>query len=128
MRTISSSRKKFWIAPVVVAALALFSAVTMLLWNALMPQIFHLPTINYWQAIGLLILARLFFGGGLMHRSHRSHDPRWNHKIKDKFAGMTPEEREEFFKKLHKFRHFVHYYDFGGKETGKDSKEEQSNE
>ena len=124
MRTMPYSRKKFWIAPVILAALALFSAITMLLWNALMPQIFHLPEINYWQAIGLLILARLFFGGSMMHRNHRSHDPRWNHKIKDKFANMTPEEREEFFKKLHKFRHFVHYYDFGEKETGKDSKEE----
>ncbi len=124
MRTLSHQLRKLLILPLILVALVLFSLITMLLWNALMPQIFHLPVINYWQAIGLLILARLFFGGSLMHRSYRSNDPRWNHKIKDKFAGMTPEEREEFFKKLHKFRHFVHYYDFGEKETGKDSEEE----
>lgn len=123
MKSMSYVGKRLLIIPIALAALFLFSLITMLLWNALMPQIFHLPVITYWQAIGLLILARLFFGGSLVHRSHRSHDPRWNHKIKDKFAGMTPEEREEFFKKLHKFRHFVHYYDFGGKETGKDSEE-----
>jgi hypothetical protein len=33
----------------------------MLLWNWLMPIIFSLPTITYWQAYGLIILANLIF-------------------------------------------------------------------
>ena len=33
------------------------------LWNALMPPIFGLPAIGYWQALGLLLLGRLLFGG-----------------------------------------------------------------
>ena len=124
MKTRSYVGKRLLIIPIVFAALVLFSLITMLLWNALMPQIFHLPIINYWQAVGLLILARLFFGGNFVHRSRHSHNPRWNHKIKDKFANMTPDERKEFFEKLHKFRHFVHYYDFGEKEAGKNSEED----
>jgi len=32
------------------------------LWNALMPEIFGLPTINFWQAIGLSLLSASLFG------------------------------------------------------------------
>jgi hypothetical protein len=41
----------------------LFGAVVMWLWNWLMPEIFHLGIITYWQAVGLAILGRLLFGG-----------------------------------------------------------------
>lgn len=41
----------------------LFGFVIMLLWNALMPQIFNLPEISYWQGIGLFILGRILLGG-----------------------------------------------------------------
>lgn len=111
MKTMPYEKKRFLIAPVILAALALFSAFTMLLWNALMPQIFHLPVINYWQAIGLLILARLFFGSGWMHRRNHSHGqgPRFGQKIKDKIDNMTPEERREFFRKLHRSHPHIHY-------------------
>jgi len=34
---------------------------TMLLWNWIMPAIFNLPTINFWQAIGLMVLATILF-------------------------------------------------------------------
>lgn len=35
--------------------------VTMLLWNWLMPEIFGLKTIDYWQTLGLLVLSCIFF-------------------------------------------------------------------
>ncbi len=34
------------------------------LWNQLMPGIFNLPSLSYWQAVGLFVLAQLFFGAG----------------------------------------------------------------
>lgn len=34
---------------------------TMLLWNWLMPDIFGLPRINYWQAMGLMMLCSILF-------------------------------------------------------------------
>lgn len=34
------------------------------LWNWLMPDIFGLPGITYWQAWGLLLLAHLLLGAG----------------------------------------------------------------
>lgn len=44
------------------ALLALGVAVTMWLWNALIPEIVGWTSINYWQALGLLLLIRLLFG------------------------------------------------------------------
>lgn len=48
-------------------AAALFSFITawivMLLWNWLMPIIFGLGTITFWQAFGLMILSSMLFDG-----------------------------------------------------------------
>jgi hypothetical protein len=55
----------------------LFGAVVMWLWNALMPVIFHLGIITYWQAVGLAILGRLLFGG-FHHGGHHHHG---NHRF-----------------------------------------------
>ncbi|WP_080905885.1 hypothetical protein [Parabacteroides sp. Marseille-P3160] len=96
------------------AAIAAFSAVAMLLWNWLMPVIFGLAAISFWQALGLLALARILFGGfghrgmmgGCMGGMH-SGNP-----IHDKWMKMTDEQRKEFIKRRreHMFRgHF-----FGG--------------
>lgn len=58
-----------WIllAPVVLVAFAAFVALggecVKLLWNWLMPAIFGLPPIRFWQALGLLALSRILFGG-----------------------------------------------------------------
>ena len=48
------------------AFFVLFGAVTMWLWNWLMPAIFKLPTIGFWQAIGILVLSHILFKGGCM--------------------------------------------------------------
>ena len=37
----------------------LFAFPVMLLWNWLMPELFGLSTISFWQAIGLLLLSAL---------------------------------------------------------------------
>jgi hypothetical protein len=79
-------------------AIAGFSAITMLLWNWLIPCIFGLATINFWQALGLLVLIRILFGGiGGKHwmgmGMHNHHNP-----IREKWMKMTPEERQEFVK------------------------------
>ncbi|QLG45107.1 hypothetical protein [Costertonia aggregata] len=42
----------------------LIGYVVMRLWNWLMPELFGLPSIGYWQAVGMLILAKIFFGFG----------------------------------------------------------------
>ena len=53
------------IASIILITLICFLSgwVTMLLWNWLVPVIFGLGTITFWQALGLIILIKLVFGG-----------------------------------------------------------------
>jgi|SRR6185437_2533289 len=45
-----------------IAAILLLAAGTLFLWNEFLPRLIHVPAINYWQALGLLILSRILFG------------------------------------------------------------------
>ena len=89
-------RKKWWIflvaPPAMVAFGWLFGEIVMHLWNWLMPAIFGLKMITFWQAIGLLILARILVGavggGGGNNRQRTRAGTRWE--------CMTPEEHEKF--------------------------------
>jgi hypothetical protein len=47
----------------IVAMIAVFGTLTMLLWNALLPPLFGLPVLGWLQAAGLLVLCRVLFGG-----------------------------------------------------------------
>jgi len=69
-----------------VGALAvLFGYFVMLLWNWLMPSIFGLGQITFWQAVGIVILARLIFGG-FKHHGHDHHANSNKHpKFVDRF-------------------------------------------
>ncbi len=66
-----------------IAAAAVFGLVfgylVMILWNWLMPQIFNLPVITYWQAFGIVILAKLIFGA-FGHGKNRDDHPFRNEK------------------------------------------------
>ena len=113
---------------IAIVAFAVFGVAVMLLWNALMPQIFGLPELNYMQALGLLILGRILFGGmgggGLRGRS-MFHDAREDdrlfdrgNKLREKWMGMSEEERKEFmakekdfFKSNRRFSHPANFLD-----------------
>jgi ABC-type multidrug transport system fused ATPase/permease subunit len=107
------------------AVIAVFSAVAMLLGNALMPDIFAQPRFNYWQVAGLLILAHILFGGlgaGLF-RPHGGYgrDGRLFHdrnQLREKWMNMTEEERKAFFEKEKDFMQFrggfYRFHDFFG--------------
>jgi hypothetical protein len=75
------------------AILAVLSFFVWRLWNWLMPSVFGLHMISYAQAAGLLVLARILFGGfrgGLGRRMH------WRRRMMERWGQMTPEEREKF--------------------------------
>lgn len=65
-----------------VGLLALFGFVVMWLWNWLMPAIFKLPPIGYWQGWGLVALASIFFGR--MHGSNHGEDRRRKRKLRER--------------------------------------------
>ena len=89
-------RKKWmWIVPAAIIGLVLFIAIggtaVRLLWNWVTPPLFGFPQITFWQALALLALCRILFGGFGLHgrrRFGRRMSERWEH--------MTPEEREKF--------------------------------
>ena len=83
---------------VAVAALVVGAAV-MLLWNWLMPALFGLPAIGFWQAVGLLVLSKLLLGGFRGWRGGRGlggHFGPWRARMAERWANMTEEERAEF--------------------------------
>jgi hypothetical protein len=51
-----------------------FGYFVMLLWNMLMPALFGIIKINYWQGFGIILLARIIFGHGIHFNGGRSHD------------------------------------------------------
>ena len=74
----------------------------MLLWNALLPGIFNIGTITYWQAFGLFILARILFGGFRGHSGHHFHNSRHMSHLREKWMNMTDEERQKYKEELKK--------------------------
>lgn len=85
-------KKIGWIIGGVILAVFLafiFGYFVMLLWNWIMPIIFGLPEIDYWLAFGIIILARLIFGGighGHSDNNKSSHHKRYySSKFKRKF-------------------------------------------
>ncbi|HEX7158168.1 MAG TPA: hypothetical protein VF214_04100 [Edaphobacter sp.] len=68
--------------------------VVMGLWNALIPPIFGLRAIGFWQALGLLVLAKVLFGG--FHRHSYGGRGHWRRAMRERWERMTPEERERF--------------------------------
>ena len=103
-----------WIAPAAIAGMAVFAwiggEVVMRLWNWLAPELFGLRQVTFWQALGLLALCRILFGGfGLSGGGARSNSRR---RMRDRWEQMTPEERERFRQGLH---------DRGGRTTPLDS-------
>lgn len=110
---------------------ALVTWILMLLWNWLMPEIFDLTTITFWQALGLLALSKLLFGGfgggkrGGSWKGSKNHSG-WKHKFKDKWANMSEEDKMKWESK------FSGKSKCGAKEVDEDSKlssaEEKENE
>jgi hypothetical protein len=99
-----SKKKLFMFAPVAIAGLALLifagGEIVMHLWNWLTPQLWGWREITFWQAIGLLALARILVGGfGGGHRGpgpRRRLNDRMTDRMAERWEHMNPEERERF--------------------------------
>ena len=83
-----------------------FVLATMYLWNWLIPTLFAGPVITFWQALGLLALSKILFGGfgkGGGHHGHwKSH---WKSRWQDKWSSMSPEDQERFKQKMMRLKH-----------------------
>jgi len=96
--------KWIWLAPLALVAIAVFIALggfaVRALWNWLLPPLFGWHTVTFWQALGLLALCRILFGGLGMNGNPRS---RIRSRMRERWEGMTAEERERVRDKVHGF-------------------------
>jgi len=89
-------RKRKWLfIPIFIAAVFLFGAIVMGLWNAILPAVIGVKTITLWQALGILLLSKILFGGFRGGWRGGPGKARWM-EMQQKLASMTPEEREKF--------------------------------
>ena len=90
-------KKMIFIAPLAILAMALFAfiggEIVLHLWNWLLPPLFGWRQITFWQALGIMVLCRILFGGHGWHRSGRSG---FRRRMQERCDQMTPEERERF--------------------------------
>jgi len=90
-----SVKRLMFIAPLAILGMVLFvfigGELVMLLWNGLLPPLFGFRQVTFWQALGLLALCRILFGGLGMRGSTRST---YRNHVAERWARMTPEERE----------------------------------
>jgi hypothetical protein len=78
------------IAIVTVAVLA-FGFVVTHLWNFVMPAVFGLHMITFWQAVALVVLGKILFGG-----FRGPGGAPWRRRMMERWEQMTPEQREKF--------------------------------
>lgn len=83
-----SGKKIFFGTLIVLAAISGFGLIFLLLWNWLMPAIFGLPQINYYQALGLLILSKIIFSGAGKGKHPRHMKDSWRKEFEEKFSKM----------------------------------------
>ena len=102
----------YWIAPFGLVAIALFiflgGTIVQALWNWLAPALFGWREVTFWQAVGLLAICRILFGGlgrhggrggPQMHFRSRM-TARLADRMADRWDRMTPEEREQFRQRM----------------------------
>jgi len=87
----------FIIGPI---AIFVFGFIVMWLWNNALVPVLKISEVTFWQALGILVLSKILFGsfsGGGRGRSNWGI--RWRERMQQKWASMTPEERERFKEK-----------------------------
>jgi hypothetical protein len=94
--------RRFWFLKIAGMILVFFtaaSALVMVLWNWLMPAIFGLVAITFWQAAGILLLSKIIFGFGKGGKHGHQHSTPWKH-WQHKWHNMPEDQREKWKQKF----------------------------
>ena len=87
-------KRSIFIPIAIAAGVFIFGSVVMLLWNAVLPAVFGISTITFWQALGILVLSKILFTGfrgGHSHNKWHNHGFEW----REKWMNLSPEEKEK---------------------------------
>jgi hypothetical protein len=85
-------RKKYFFLLFIPMLVAVLAGLVMLLWNAIVPAVFHSGSLTYLQALGLLILCRILFGSFRFGPGRGGPPPH----LREKWMNMSEEERQKF--------------------------------
>jgi hypothetical protein len=94
-------RKWLWMIPIGIGAIAVFTfvggTIVQLLWNWLLPPLFGFKELTFWQAVAMLALCRILFGGvgGRGGGRHRDWSPeekeRFRTRVREKWGWNRPD-------------------------------------
>ncbi|WP_443945325.1 hypothetical protein ACJVDH_20790 [Pedobacter sp. AW1-32] len=90
----SRGKKFLFFIPVAILGATCLGFAIRFLWNSILPEVAHVGRLNFWQALGLLVLCRLLFGsfgkGGGKKFAERKY------AMREKWRNMSVEERDRF--------------------------------
>ncbi len=95
MKDQSCRKFRFLIPLIVLAVLAILTFAVYELWNHVLTDVLGVKLITYWQALGLLVLARILFGTFPGRRGGPFGPPWRRHMMTEGWQSLTPEQREE---------------------------------
>lgn len=99
MNTHPCRKYRFLIPFAILGFLALFTWVVYALWNGVVTDVLNVKAITYWQALGLLVLVKILFGG-FPGRGGRFGPPWRERWLAKHWASLPPEERERIRMKM----------------------------
>ena len=108
-RVVKKIVKVIFIIILIILLFLLFGYGFMYLWNWLMPDIFGLTTVNYWQAVGILVMAKILFGGFGEHKSEK--------KGKKNRKKCTPGKGFNLKSDFSKWKHYESFWQEEGEEA-----------
>lgn len=93
---LSGLKKGIFIGVMAIAGIFGLTWLVMELWNHLLPEIIHVERVSFWQAMGILVLSKILFGG--MKFGGNNYQGR--NRFKEKFGNMSEEDKEAFKQKM----------------------------
>ena len=79
----------------VLGFVAVFSLAVYGLWNGVLTDVLGVKAITYWQALGILVLAKILFGGFPGRRGGPFGPPWRGRMMMERWQSLTPEQREQ---------------------------------
>lgn len=93
---VTKAVKVFVFAVFIIGLFFLACYVLMRLWNWLLPDIFDITTITYWQAVGIMVLAKLIFGfgGGSSSSKRKEKTRKWQEKKRERCNSWKKDQED----------------------------------
>lgn len=95
MKNTACCKLRFLMPLIVLGMTALFAFVVYKLWNGVLTDVLDVKIITYWQALGLLVLTRVLFGGFPGRRFGPPGSFGRRRMMMERWQSLTPEQREE---------------------------------